>query len=107
MFTRMVQIKTKPGKAEELCHKIHQRVLTILKAEQGFVDEIVLVSETEADQVVALSFWKAKEDAERHSLEHYPNIRDLIQHEVHVAPKVHKFKVETSTVHNIARGKAA
>ncbi len=107
MFTRIVEIRTKPGKAEELCHRIHQRVLTILKAQQGFVDEIVLISETEADRVVALSFWRTKEDAERFSVEQYPQIRDLIEHQVQTAPKVHTFKVETSTAHKIARGRAA
>jgi len=107
MFARMVEIRTKPGKAVELCHKVHQRVLTILKAQPGFVDEIVLVSETDADRVVALSFWKTKEDAVQYSLEEYAQIRDLIENQAHTAPKVHTFNVETSTVHKIARGRAA
>jgi hypothetical protein len=38
-----------------------------LKAHTGFVDEIVLVSEVE--DILALSFWKTKEDAERYSHE--------------------------------------
>jgi heme-degrading monooxygenase HmoA len=107
MFTRVVEIKTKPGKAKELCHTIHERVLTILKAQPGFVDEIVLISDTEADRVLALSFWKTKEDAERYSVEHYAKIREMIQHEVHTAPKVHMYAVETSTTHKIAKGRAA
>jgi heme-degrading monooxygenase HmoA len=107
MFTRVVEIRTKAGKAEELCHKIHNRILTILKAQPGFVDEIVLVSATEADRVVALSFWKTQEDAERYSVDQYAQIRDLIENQVHTAPKVHTFKVETSTTHKIARGRAA
>lgn len=107
MFTRMVEIRTKPGKAEELCHKIHNRVLTILKGQPGFVDEIVLVSESEADRVVALSFWKTKDDAERYSVELYAQIRELIENQAHAAPRVHTFKVETSTAHQIARGRAA
>lgn len=107
MFARMVEIRTKPGRAEELCYKIHHRVLTILKAQPGFVDEIVLVSEAEADRVVALSFWKTKEDAERYSVEEYPQICDLIENQVHTAPKVHTFNVETSTAHKIVRRRAA
>ncbi len=107
MIARMVEIRTKPGKAEELCHKVHQRVLTILEAQPGFIDEIVLVSETEADKVVALSFWKTKEDAASYSVELYAQIRELIEHQAHASPKVHTFNVETSTAHKIARGRAA
>jgi len=106
MFTRVVEVRTKPGKAKELCHTIHERVLSTLKAQPGFVDEIVLISDTDAERVLALSFWKTKEDAERHSHEQYSKISDVIQHEVHSAPKVHMYAVETSTAHKIAKGKA-
>jgi len=37
----------------------------ILKKQNGFVDEIVLVSDAEQDRVLGLSFWNAREDAER------------------------------------------
>ena len=106
MFTRVVEVRTKPGKAKELCHTIHERVLSTLKAQPGFVDEIVLISDTDAERVLALSFWKTKEDAERHSHEQYSKISDMIQHEVHSAPKVHMYVVETSTAHKLAKGKA-
>jgi heme-degrading monooxygenase HmoA len=107
MFARVVEIKTKPGKAPELCHAIHQKMLAIFKAHPGFVDEIVLISETDADRVLALSFWKTKADADRYSQEHYAHVRELIEHQVHAAPRVRTFSVETSITHQIARGKAA
>lgn len=106
MFTRVVEVRTQPGKAKELCHTIHERVLSMLKAQPGFVDEIVLISDSDAERVLALSFWKTKEDAERHSHEQYATIREMIQHEVHNAPKVHIYTVETSTAHKLAKGKA-
>ncbi len=107
MFTRVVEIKTKPGKARELCHTVHEKVLKALKSQPGFVDEIVLVSETKADRVIAISFWKTKEDAERYSQQQYEKVRELIKHQAHSAPKVHTFSVETSTTHKIAKGRAA
>jgi heme-degrading monooxygenase HmoA len=107
MFTRVVEIKTKPGKAKELCHAIHQKMLAMFKAQPGFVDEIVLISETDADHVLALSFWKTKTDAERYTRAHYADVRKLIRHQVHTAPRVRTFSVETSIAHRIARGKAA
>jgi len=105
MFVRVVEVKTKPGKAKEVCGMLHEKVLSTLKAQAGFVDEIVLVSDAEG--ILAQSFWKTKEDAERYSHQDYAKVSDMIQHLVHGRPKVHAFDVETSTCHNIAKGKSA
>ncbi|MBZ5616426.1 MAG: hypothetical protein LAO23_20650 [Acidobacteriia bacterium] len=105
MFVRLVEVMTKPGKAKEVCNMLHDKVLSTLKAQPGFVDEIVLVSEAEG--IRALSFWKTREDSERYSHEDYAKVSELIQHLVHSKPKVHAFDVETSTCHKIAKGLAA
>jgi len=57
---------TKAGKARELCTTIDDKILPILKKQAGFVDETVLASDSEENRVLALSFWNAKEDAERY-----------------------------------------
>ena len=105
MFVRVVQVKTKPGKAKEVCTMLHEKVLSTLKAQTGFVDEIVLVSDAEG--ILAQSFWNTKEDAERYIHEDYAKVSKLIEHLVHSKPTVHAFDVETSTCHKIAKGKAA
>ena len=92
----------RPGRCAAL---LHEKVLSTLKAHTGFVDEIVLVSDVEG--ILALSFWKTKEDAERYSHEDFAKVNELIQHLVHSKPKVHAFDVETSTCHKIAEGKEA
>jgi heme-degrading monooxygenase HmoA len=105
MFVRVVEVKTKPGKAREVCDTLHEKVLSTLKAQTGFVDEVVLVSDQEG--ILALSFWQTKDDAERYSRGEYDKVNKLIQHLVHSKPKVHAFDLETSTFHHIAKGKAA
>src|SRR3974390_2492701 len=105
MFVRVVEVKTKPGKAREVCSTLHEKVLSTLKAQTGFVDEIVLVSDAEG--ILALSFWKTKEDAERYSHEDYAKVSELIQHLAHSKPTVHAFERETSTCHKIAKGAVA
>ena len=105
MFVRVVEVKTKPGKAREVCGKLHNEVLSTLKSQPGFVDEVVLVSDAEG--ILALSFWKTKEDAERYSHEDYAKVSDVIRHLVHSKPKVHAYDVETSTCHKISKGIAA
>jgi len=105
MFVRVVEVKTKPGKAKEVCGTLHDKVLSTLKAQPGFVDEIVLVSDAEG--ILALSFWKTNEDAERYSHADYAKVSELIQHLVNSKPKVHAYNVETSTCHKITKGAAA
>jgi heme-degrading monooxygenase HmoA len=105
MFVRLVEVKTKPGKAKEVCSMLHDKVLSTLKAQPGFMDEIVLVSDAEG--IRALSFWNTKEDSERYNRDDYAKVSELIQHLVHSKPKLHAFDVETSTCHKIAKGRAA
>jgi quinol monooxygenase YgiN len=107
MFTRVVELKAKPGKAKELAKTIHDKAVPVLRELQGFVDEIVLVSDTEPDQIVALSFWKRQQDGERYNREHYPKVAEIISHLVESAPVVRTFNVDSSTTHKIAAGKAA
>jgi quinol monooxygenase YgiN len=107
MFTRVVEITSKPGKARELSHTISDKVLTILKNQTGFVDEVLLISEDNPDQILALSFWKTSEDAQKYNREQFPKITELIKNLTEGPPQVRTFNVEQSTVHKIGAGKAA
>ena len=60
MFTRIVELTTKPGKNRQLSDTINDKVLPILKKQKGFVDETVLVSDKEDNRVLSLSFWNSK-----------------------------------------------
>src|SRR5713101_5843337 len=107
MFTRVVELTTKSGTARELTTLINDKVLPILKKQAGFVDETLLVSDTEPNRVQAISFWNTKEDAERYQQEQYPTIHEMIRPHLDADPVVRTFNVDTSTTHRIAAGKAA
>lgn len=107
MYTRTVEVTTKPGKAKELSNIINDKVLPILKKQTGFVDETVLVSDTDPDRGLAISFWNTKQDAERYHKEQYPAIHEMIRPLLDADPVVRTFNVETSTTHKIAATKAA
>jgi heme-degrading monooxygenase HmoA len=101
MFTRVVETTSKQGKALELCHTIDEKVLSILKKQNGFVDELVLVSDTEPNRVMSISFWKTKEDAQRYDREQFDNVKKTIQTALDGAPEVRTFDVHTSTAHRV------
>ena len=107
MFTRLVEVTAKSGKAKELANTINEKVLPILKKQAGFVDETVLVSDPEPNHVLALSFWNSKEDAERYHREQYPKVNEMLSEHLETAPVIRTFDVYTSTTHRIAAGKAA
>ncbi len=107
MYTRVVELTSKTGKARELCNTIDDKVLPILKKQAGFVDEAVMVSDTEPDRVLALSFWNMREDAQRYEREQFDTVQKTVQHLLETAPVVRTFDVHTSTAHRVAADKAA
>ena len=108
MFTRIVELTTKPGKNRQLSDTINDKVLPILKKQKGFVDETVLVSDKKEDnRVLSLSFWHSREDAEEYHRAEYQKVHDLVRHLLEAEPMIRTFDVHTSTTHRIAAGKAA
>src|SRR2546430_12861386 len=107
MFTRVVELTSNPRKSRELSSAINEKIVPILKKQAGFVDEIVLVSDADSNRVLALSFWKTREDAERYQREQYNRVREPLQSLLEAEPVVRTFDVHTSTGHRITAGKAA
>ena len=107
MFTRVVELTTKPGKNKQLSDTINDKVLPILKKQKGFVDETVLVSDKEDNRVLSLSFWNTKEDAEQYHRAEYHKVHETLRHLLETEPVIRTFNVHASTSHKIAAGKAA
>jgi len=107
MFTRIVELTSKSGKAKELTNTINEKVLPILEKQSGFVDETILVSDTESIRVLGLSFWNSREDAERYHREQYPKIHEMLKPLLETEPLIRTFEVHSSTTHRIVAGKAA
>jgi heme-degrading monooxygenase HmoA len=107
MFTRVVELTSKSDKAKELSSTITEKVVPILKKQPGFVDETILVSDTEPTRVLGLSFWNRRADAERYHQEQYPKIQEMLNPLLETEPLILTFEVHSSTTHRIAPGKAA
>ena len=108
MFTRIVELSSKPGKSHLLAETINDKILPILKKQKGFVDETVFVSDDEENnRVVALGFWNTKEDAEQYHRAEYQNVHEKIRHLLESEPVIRTFNVHSSTSPRIAAGKAA
>jgi heme-degrading monooxygenase HmoA len=107
MFTRIVEVTSKAGKARDFTRTVSEKILTILKNQPGFMDEITLVSDEDQNRILAISFWKSKEHADAYHRDQFNKVTDIISNLIEGKPHVRTFEVETSTVHKIAAGKAA
>src|SRR5882724_12960279 len=91
MFTRIVELTTKPGKNKQLADTIDEKVLPILRKQKGFVDEMVLLPDKENNRILGLSFWNSKEDAEQYHREQYPKVRETLEHLLESEPVIRTF----------------
>jgi heme-degrading monooxygenase HmoA len=107
MFTRFVECHVKPDKKDDFNNKLRNDVLAILQKQPGFVDLIGLVSESDPDRVVSVSFWNSKQDAERYHREQFSRIAEMLKPVLKREPSVDTFNVDTWTTRRIAAGKAA
>ncbi len=107
MYTRVVEATAKKGKSQELANHINDKVVPTLRKQSGFMDEIVLVSDAERDRVLAISFWKTRDEAERYHRAEFQRIEESLRHLLETGPNIRTFEVHTSTGHKIAAGKAA
>ncbi|HEY6251080.1 MAG TPA: antibiotic biosynthesis monooxygenase family protein [Candidatus Angelobacter sp.] len=107
MFTRIVEITAKPGKAAELFLTLHNKVLPILRKQSGFTDVIVLQSDADPEVLLEMSFWKSKADAERFNRMEFTRIAESIQSLIQAIPQVRTFNVEQSTIQRVSAAKAA
>ncbi len=107
MYTRIVETHLKPGKKEEVVSRLTAEILPVLQSQPGFVDLIGLSDEHDPDRLLAISFRKTKQDAERYSRANFERVIDLIRASLMKSPTVQTYEVESSTTHRIAAGKAA
>ena len=97
MFSRVVEIRCKAGKKDEVVTLIREKLVPILKPLRGFQDEIVLASKTDPKRVLALSFWAGEEDAAQYQRERFSHIADQLRPLCEGEPVVSTFDVSLCT----------
>jgi len=101
MFARSVSIRLKPNSVAEFTRLIETEALPMLRKQKGFQDEITFVTPNGTD-VVAISLWHQKENADAYSRDAYPGLLKTLGRVVEGTPQVHTYEVASSTFHKIA-----
>ncbi|HXN24282.1 MAG TPA: hypothetical protein VOA41_16200 [Candidatus Dormibacteraeota bacterium] len=100
MFARHVTMHLKTNAVSEFNRIVENEILPVLRGVRGFRDEIVLA--TGGSEVIAISLWDQREDAEAYNRESYPKIQKLLTSILDGNPVVKTCEVSHSTFHKIA-----
>jgi len=95
MFARTLELNMKIERKPEFTKKVREEILPILRKEPGFVDVLVLESETEP-KVFVVTLWYTKLDAERYEKTTFPKVKQILQPYLTVPSIVKFYAVETT-----------
>jgi heme-degrading monooxygenase HmoA len=101
MYARHVTLNLNPNQREELTQTFEREILPLLQKQNGFTDEIAFVS-PDGRQVMAISLWESKENADRYNREAYPQVLKSLARVVEGTPEVRGYEVAISTFHKTA-----
>jgi hypothetical protein len=100
MFARSVSFHLKPGRSAEFTQLFDKEIVPLLRKQTGFQDEIALVAPGGSD-VLAISVWDLKENAEIYARTAYPGVLKVLTPVVEGTPRVQTYDVSSSTFHKI------
>ena len=106
MFARNVSMNLKPNTLEEFTKTMEREILPLLRKQKEFQDEIIL-SVPNGREIVAISFWDHKENAEAYNSTGYPEVLKILAKSVDGTPHVRVFDVVSSTSQKSAARVAA
>jgi hypothetical protein len=101
MFARIVSVHLKSNMLSDYTRNFEKDILPLLQKQKGFKEEITLSSPSSLN-VIAISLWESKANAEAYNTNTYPEVLKTFARLLDGAPKVQTFESVTSTFHNVA-----
>ena len=101
MFARIVSVRLKSNMLSDYTRIFEKDILPLLHKQKGFKDEIRLSNPSSLD-LVAISLWENKANAEAYNTNTYPEVLKTFARLIDGTPKVQTFESVTSTFHNAA-----
>ena len=100
MFARNVTLRLKPNTGPEFTRTLESDVLPVLRKQNGFKDEMTLLT-ADGAEAIAISFWEKRENAEVYGRDTYPTILKSLSKVLDGTPRVASYEVANSTFHEI------
>jgi heme-degrading monooxygenase HmoA len=106
MFTRLVSIQLKPNAGKEFSELFDKQILPAIRKQPGFRD-VLLFLDPGGPEVVAISLWDSKENAETYNRVTYPEVLKTLAKVTDGPPQVRTLQLAYSTFYKIALGAAS
>ena len=106
MFARMIFTRLKPNQTAQFKETFERKVLPLLKKQRGF-REVISLTTPGSNDIVGISFWDRKEDAEAYSNSVYPEVINELTPLIENNPRVQNCEVSSSTLQNISAARSA
>jgi hypothetical protein len=101
MYAREITTHLKSSMLNDFNKTFELEVLPMLRKQKGFKDEITFFTPNTND-VVAISLWSSKEEAEAYNTAGYPEVLKLLSKTFDGTPSVRSFEVISSTLHKVS-----
>ena len=106
MFARNVSIHLKSSTSVAFAKQIENATLPMLRKQAGFQGELTFLAPG-GEEVVAVSVWDTKENADAYARTGYPEILKDLNRFIEGTPKVQTYEVVNSTFQKIVAKAAA
>jgi heme-degrading monooxygenase HmoA len=100
MFTRIVSMQLKPNTSRQFNELFEKKIVPTLRKQQGFKDEMLFV-DPGGPEVVAISLWESKQNAEAYERATYPEVLKTLAGVLERAPVVRTLQLAYSTLDRI------
>ncbi len=101
MFARSVSMRLKANTAAQFNSTLQDEVLPLLRKQNGFQDELVLIS-SDGTEAIGISLWHQKDNAEAYQSKTYPDVEKILSKVTEGTPQVQTYEVSISTFHKVA-----
>jgi hypothetical protein len=106
MFARTLSVQLQPNKFAEFTKTVENKILPLLRKQQGFKDEFILATPDSVD-VLAISLWDTEKNAATYDAGAYKDVLKTLESMTSGTPKVVIREVISSTLHKIRDTAAA
>jgi len=100
MYARNVTFRIKANTQSDYTHTFENQILPLLQKQKGFKEEITLCNPGSQD-VVSISLWDHKSDADDYNTRTYPEVLKSLAKVIDGAPRVQTFETVVSTFHYV------
>jgi heme-degrading monooxygenase HmoA len=101
MFARLTKASLKANHAADFSKTFDEKIIPMLRKEKGFQD-VILLAGTNGNEVVSITLWDIKENAEAYNTASYPEVLKVLANLIEGTPHVKIFEVSNSTITKFA-----